>query len=233
MFPWLDPSTATASSRLQALRETSLAKLVREDLLERILSGQLRPGDRIGEPEVGARLSVSRVPVREALRELESSGLVVSRKHAGVFVREIEPAEVRDLYEMRALFDGFAAARAADLPEGQRAGLVAALSASIRLMKAAEKKKQLRDYYAENLRFHWLIVEASGNRQMAASYQDVVQRLHLARLKNLSQDLGMRTSIKEHEDIAAAIGAGRVDEARALLEQHVGDAWRRLADVPG
>ena len=94
------------------------------------------------------------------------------------------------------------------MPEGQRAGLVAALSASIRLMKVAEKKKQLRDYYAENLRFHWLIVEASGNRQMAASYQDVVQRLHLARLKNLSQDLGMRTSIKEHEDIAAAIVQG-------------------------
>lgn len=232
MFPWLDPSSGTASSRLQAVRDTSLAKLVRDDLLERILGGELRPGERISEPEVGGRLSVSRVPVREALRELESSGLVVSRKHAGVFVREIEPAEVRDLYELRALYDGFAGARAAALDHGPRRTLVAALDASFRAMKAAEKARQVRDYYAENLRFHWLIVEAADNRQLLAAYQDVVQKLHLARLRNLSQDMGLRMSIQEHEEIAKAIDRGRIDEARTLLQQHVGDAWRRLAAAP-
>lgn len=229
MFPWLDPSSGTASSRLQAVRDTSLAKLVRDDLLERILGGELRPGDRISEPEVGGRLAVSRVPVREALRELESSGLVVSRKHAGVFVREIEPAEVRDLYELRALYDGFAGARAAALDDAARHPLVSALDASVRAMKAAEKARTVHDYYAENLRFHWLIVEAASNQALLAAYQDVVQKLHLARLRNLSQGLGMRTSIQEHQAVAKAIGQGRSEEARSLLQQHVGDAWRRLA----
>jgi DNA-binding GntR family transcriptional regulator len=63
MFPWLDPDADPASTRLRAVRDTSLPKLVRDDLLERILGGELRPGDRISEPDVSARLSVSRVPV--------------------------------------------------------------------------------------------------------------------------------------------------------------------------
>ena len=228
MFPWLDPSAATASSRLQALRETSLAKLVREDLLERILSGQLRPGDRIGEPEVGARLSVSRVPVREALRELESSGLVVSRKHAGTFVREIQDTEVLDLYEMRSLLDGFAGAKVAALPDVQRQPLASALTTSISAMQAAATQQDVSAYYAENLQFHWLIIEAAGNQPLASTYRDVVQKLHLARLKSLSQGLSMQSSVAEHTRIAQAIAQGQTEEARQLLTHHVSSAFARL-----
>lgn len=230
MFPWLETAP---SDRLRAVRDTSLAKLARESLMDRILKGELQPGARVSEPEVCERLGMSRVPVREALRELESSGLVVSRKHAGVFVREIEAAEVRDLYELRGLYDGFAGARAAALQPAERATLVRALDESVGRMKTAERQGQVPDYYAENLRFHWLIVEASGNAQLAAAYQGVVQKLHLARLRNLSQGLGMRTSIQEHEAIAQAIGQGDIARAGQLLGQHVGDAYARLTQAPG
>lgn len=229
MFPWLDPASASTSSRLAAVRDTSLSKLVRDDLLERILGGELRPGDRISEPDVGARLSVSRVPVREALRELESSGLVVSRKHAGVFVRHIEPAEVQDLYEMRALLDGFAGEKAASLATPARQALVQVLAASIATMGAAVTAEQVRDYYTENLRFHWLIVEASGNQALKDSYRELVQKLHLSRLRGLSRGLAMRTSIQEHQQIVQAIEGGDPSSARALLARHVGDAHRRLS----
>lgn len=228
MFPWLETAPA---DRLRDVRDTSLAKLAREALMDRILQGELPPGARVSEPEVCERLGISRVPVREALRELESSGLVVSRKHAGVFVREIDAAEVRDLYELRGLYDGFAGARAAALHAPEREVLVRALDDSIARMKTAEQQAAVRDYYAENLRFHWLIVEASGNAQLAAAYRGVVQKLHLARLKNLSQGLGMRTSIQEHEAIARAIAQGDIGRASQLLGQHVGDAYERLTQA--
>ena len=228
MFPWLETAPP---DRLRDVRDTSLAKLVREALMDRILQGELPPGARVSEPEVCERLGISRVPVREALRELESSGLVVSRKHAGVFVREIDAAEVRDLYELRGLYDGFAGARAAALQAPERKTLVQALDESIARMKTAEQQGVVRDYYAENLRFHWLIVEASGNAQLAAAYRGVVQKLHLARLKNLSQGLGMRTSIQEHEAIARAIAQGDIGPAGQLLGQHVGDAYERLTQA--
>jgi DNA-binding GntR family transcriptional regulator len=108
--PWLaeQPQNNASSSK-----DISLAKIVRNDMLSMILKGTLAPGQRISEPEIATRLGVSRVPVREALRELESSGLVVARKHSGVFVRRLEPIEVRDLYQLRALLDGFAGRQAA------------------------------------------------------------------------------------------------------------------------
>src|SRR5688572_7345594 len=96
-LPWLTESPA---GHLHTVRDISLSKLVRDDMLALILKGVLVPGQRINEPDVASRLQVSRVPVREALRELESSGLVISRKHAGVFVRQLDATEVRDLYQM-------------------------------------------------------------------------------------------------------------------------------------
>lgn len=232
MFPWLDPASIATSSRLREVRDTSLSKLVRDDLLERILGGELRPGDRISEPDVGARLSVSRVPVREALRELESSGLVVSRKHAGVFVRRIEPAEVRDLYEMRAMLDGFAGEKAAALPTPERQALAGVLAQSIATMAQAVAGDRVRDYYTENLRFHWLIVEAAANQALKDSYRELVQKLHLSRLRSLSRGLAMQTSIQEHQQIVQALAAGDPAAARQLLTRHVGDAHRRLSADP-
>lgn len=225
MLPWI---TSDTSARLQTMRDTSLAKLVREDLLARILRGDLAPGDRINEPDVCARLQVSRVPVREALRELESSGLVSSRKHSGTFVREIQDAEVLDLYEMRSLLDGFAGAKAAALPNTARQSLSQALQASVTTMQAAATQQDVPVYYAENLHFHWLIIEAAGNQPLASTYREVVQKLHLARLKSLSQGLSMQSSIAEHTLIADAIAQGQTEQARQLLTQHVSSAFKRL-----
>ena len=225
MLPWL---TSDTPARLQTLRDTSLAKLVREDLLSRILRGDLAPGDRINEPDVCARLQVSRVPVREALRELESSGLVSSRKHSGTFVREIQDTEVLDLYEMRSLLDGFAGAKAAALADSARKSLSQALQASVAAMLKAANKQDVPAYYAENLHFHWLIIEAAGNQALASTYREVVQKLHLARLKSLSQGLNMQSSVAEHTRIALAIAQGQSEQARQLLTQHVSSAFIRL-----
>ena len=127
MFPWT-PDRAPAG--IAAVRDVSLSKVVREDILGRILRGGLAPGSRINEPDVAERMGVSRVPVREALRELEAMGLVVSRKNVGVFVRELAPREVADLYELRAVLDGHAGTRAAALGDVPRRALSKILDAA-------------------------------------------------------------------------------------------------------
>src|SRR6185436_17015054 len=147
MLPWI---TDTSPDLLADVRDTSLAKLVRDEVLNAILRGDLPPGQRINEPDVAARLRVSRVPVREALRELESSGLVAARKHSGVFVRVLEPNEVADLYELRSALDGYAGHRAARLADAQRRTLVRKLGASMREMKTYARKHNVQGYYASN-----------------------------------------------------------------------------------
>lgn len=230
MLPWL---AEAAPNNMTAVRDIPLAKMVRDDMLAMILRGELVPGQRINEPDVAARLGISRVPVREALRELESTGLVVARKHAGVFVREPDAAEVRDLYEMRGLLDGFAGRRAARLPDAARLTLADALDASIAAMNDAAAAHDVQRYYGENLSFHWAIVEAAGNHALAGTYRGVVQKLHLSRLKNLSHDTGMRASIAEHVAIAGALREGDVARVEALMARHVGDAFNRLLGATG
>lgn len=226
MFPWqADP----APGALATLRDVPLAKLVREDVLSMILRGDLRPGQRINEPDVASRLGVSRVPVREALRELESTGLVAARKHAGVFVREPDPSEVADLYELRAALDGMAGQRAARLPAAARTALATVLSASIADMQAAAAAHEVQRYYATNLQFHWAVVEAAGNSALAETYRGVVQKLHLSRLKNLSSEAHTRASIAEHQVIADALRDGDPTRCELAMARHVGDAYMRLA----
>lgn len=226
MLPWLTESPA---DRLSDVRDTSLAKLVRDDMLSLILKGVLTPGQRINEPDVAARLGVSRVPVREALRELESSGLVVARKHAGVFVRQLAAPEIRDLYQLRALLDGFAGREAARCAADQKEALLAVLDQTIDAMKAATQERDVQRYYGENLRFHWAIVEATRNQSLIDTYRGIVQKLHLSRLKSLAHDFGMQTSIAEHAEIVLALRQGDPTRCEQLLAEHVGSAHTRLA----
>ena len=224
-LPWL---TETPAGRFNDVRDTSLSKLVKSDIEALILKGVLIPGQRINEPDVASRLQVSRVPVREALRELESSGLVISRKHSGVFVRQLDATEIRDLYQMRGLLDGFAGRCVAQLPNNQREALTTLLSASTSAMQQATSQHDVQLYYAENLRFHWAIMEAAGNQQLLETYRSIVQKLHLSRLKNLSQDVGMQVSIAEHVDIVDAVCRADAPRCEALMAHHVGDAYQRL-----
>lgn len=225
LLPWLTQSRPGDADDPQ---DMSLAKVVRNDMLSQILKGALAPGQRINEPDIATRLGVSRVPVREALRELESSGLVVARKHAGVFVRQLDPSEIRDLYQLRALLDGFAGRQAAQLAKAPRAVLLAALNDSVQAMQDAATEHQVQRYYAENLRFHWLIMASTRNHAVTESYQGIVQKLHLSRLRNLSQDVGMQASIAEHRDIVKALGQGNPQLCEALMSNHVNVAFERL-----
>lgn len=229
MLPWL---TDTPPDRLTGARDTSLGNLVRDEVLALILRGELVPGQRINEPDVAARLRVSRVPVREALRELESTGLVAARKYAGVFVRQLQPKEVADLYDLRSMLDGHAGRRCAALPAPARRALVKRLSTFVRRMKASARRHDVQAYYADNLAFHWAIVEAAGNEALARTYRGVVQQLHLSRLKNLSHDTGMRASLAEHEQIVAALADGDTERCQSLIAAHVSAAHGRLVEGP-
>jgi DNA-binding GntR family transcriptional regulator len=145
-----------------------------------------------------------------------------------VFVRQLNPKEVQDLYQMRGLLDGFAGRCAAQLAKPDRTTLAQALDASIQTMKQGVAQQQMAAYYAENLRFHWLIVESAGNQQLTETYRGTVQKLHISRMKNLARVQDMRTSIAEHSAIVKALRGGDAVQCEALLVSHVSDAFNRL-----
>jgi DNA-binding GntR family transcriptional regulator len=224
VMPWVkvDPE----QNLLQQIRNVPLARVIRDEILELILRGELAPGNRITEPMIASRLGVSRVPVREALRDLESTGLVESRKHSGAFVRLLSPKETADLYELRSVLDAFAGRLAAI--NGDPA-LVAVLEQRLQTMARAAETNDVMMYYEANLNFHWDIIDASGNDQVRDVYRGAVQKLHLARIKNLSTDVAMLSSVKEHHAIVDAIRGKQPDVCEALAANHVKAARKRLS----
>jgi DNA-binding GntR family transcriptional regulator len=228
---WLSPPVGQET--FEEIKNTSLGKLVRDQLLNQILSGEFEPGQALRESELVERLKVSRVPVREALRELESSGLVVSRKHSGVYVRQLSDAEVRDLYQFRSLLDSHAGRMASQLPPERRLDLVTALEPCTDAMDAAIRDANPQAYYRENLRFHWLFIDYAGNREIAKTYREVIQKLHLARLKNLSSEPHREQSNAEHKQIVKALRdsttIAHANYCAELLAHHVINAHDRLS----
>jgi DNA-binding GntR family transcriptional regulator len=205
-----------------------LARRVRESLLTSILHGEFAPGDRITEPELAERLQVSRVPVREALRELESLGLLESRKHTGVFVRRLGKKETTDLYGLRSLLEAHASGLAA-----KTAGpaLLSTLKALVKQMDHAAANGEIATYYSANLSFHWEIVSQCGNDEIVASYRGLVQKLHVARMRNLSSIPAMQTSQQQHQAILNAIAQGDSEQAYQLAYAHVTAASQRFLGV--
>lgn len=226
MMPW--NKVDSTDDLLSQIRDVPLARVIRDDVLSAILRGDLQPGERITEPLIAARLGVSRVPVREALRDLESSGLVESRKHAGVFVRQLSAVEIADLYEMRAMLDAFAGRKAAMEPS---LALLSVLEQRLVHMDDAAERKDVMLYYQTNLQFHWDIISACDNQQMCDIYRGIVQKLHLVRLKNLSTDVGMLSSIREHHAIVDAIRSGDPQACEDLMATHVKASQRRLVEL--
>jgi DNA-binding GntR family transcriptional regulator len=226
ILPWAAPEAAGAI--LSHVRDIPLGNIIRDEVLASILRGDFHPGDRITEPMIATRLGVSRVPVREALRELEAMGLLESRKHAGMLVRQLSARETAELYELRSVLDAYAGRIA-----GAKAdpALVAALEMRLAAMEAAAQRKDLMAYYEANVHFHWDIMQACGNSEIIAVYQGAVQKLHLARLKNLSTDVGILNSLTEHHAMVDAIRAGQAELCAQLMANHVKAAGKRLEKI--
>jgi DNA-binding GntR family transcriptional regulator len=223
MLPWL---VATESEpALHTLRDVPLGRLVHKEILACILRGDLAPGVKISDSALAAKLQVSRMPVREALRELEGAGLVESRKHNGVFVRMPTAREIAELYELRASLDALAGRKVAGAASPQ---VIQRLEQRLAAMHAAAERKDVLAYYQGNVEFHWDIVSAAGSQELAATYRGIAQRVHLARLKSLSSDVAMLSSLRDHDCILDAIRRRDPEGCAFLMSSHVQQAAVRL-----
>ncbi|MBB5692276.1 GntR family transcriptional regulator [Muricoccus pecuniae] len=207
-----------------------LSERARAELERLILSGELAPGSRLNEVALAARLGLSRGPLREALRGLERDGLVAAGPAGqGMSVRRLEPEEMAELYDMRALLQGFILGR---LAERQAEGALPApalgeLRDQVALMGEAASAGDAAGYYARNLAFHEALYELAGHRRAATLYGSLLKESHLARQRSLSRPERMRESNAEHAEMIAAVAAGDAARARSLGEAHVAGGGKR------
>jgi DNA-binding GntR family transcriptional regulator len=143
-----------------ALKRTCMRDQIRDVLVARILDGTYPAGTQLKELSLAREFNVSQAPIREALRELEGSGLVVSERFRGTRVRGADFAEMRESYELRTMLEMRSVQIAAPYPPQ----LISDLDSLLRVMETALKSDDQERYIDHALRFHRRLVESSRNR---------------------------------------------------------------------
>jgi DNA-binding GntR family transcriptional regulator len=210
--------------------QAPLPERARAALERLILSGEIAPGTRLNEVALAARIGLSRGPLREALRGLERDGLVTAGPAGqGMSVRRLEPEEMAELYDMRALLQGFILARLAErMAEGTlQRDTLDSLHAQVDAMEADARGAEAAGYYAHNLAFHEALHQAAGHRRAAGLYDSLIKESHLARQRSLATPDRMHESNAEHAAMLEAVAAGAPTRARAVGEAHVAGGGKR------
>jgi len=186
-------------------------------ILMMIVAGKIKSGDRLVERDLGPRLGVSRTPVREAIRKLESLGLVGCSLNKGAVVTELSPADIESLYFLR-LFLERLTARLSFYNLGQEK--IAALREINGGLKSCLKKADNTFDLIDNDRmFHDTIYEASGNRYLIGTINDLRLKASVIAYYAWRDRDRVRASIEEHSDIIRALE--RKDRARfEMLLEH-------------
>jgi DNA-binding GntR family transcriptional regulator len=195
---------------------------------ELIVTGQLEPGQTVPERDLAACLSISRTPIREALRELEREHLVTIRPNRETVVAPLTPSHVAELYQMRAALEGMAARLTAQVPEHETVAAELADTAK-RLVQAIERQDS-EETSELSLGFHDSILRASRNALLldaAFGLRSLIRRcLHF---QVQMSDESLPAGDLEHIRIAEAIRLGDADLAEALARQHALNHGESLA----
>ena len=203
------------------LKRTCMRDQIREALVARILDGTYPAGTQLKELTLAREFNVSQAPIREALRELEGSGLVSSERFRGTRVRGADFKEMRESYELRIMLE----VRSVQLALPYGAKLLSDLDESLSEMDAALKNDDQERYIDHALRFHRRLVESSGNRTFLSVWDsllwDVRGRIALRRLAETGKSL--RPLVTLHRAVITRLRAqdasGAGERVREILER--------------
>lgn len=196
---------------------------LRAALEEDILAGRLRPGDELDERRIAARYEVSRTPVRQALLQLASAGLVAVRPRQTSVVSALDVRSLAQMFEVLAGLE----ALAAELAARRIAGAQLAVLEDIHRRIAEVCERGEVDAYARlNFRFHEAVWAAAHNEHLTDQLRALRLRLAPYRRWLIEKMDRMRQSHREHDELMAALRAGDAAAAAGLMRRHVQDGDR-------
>jgi DNA-binding GntR family transcriptional regulator len=199
----------------------AVADVAYATLREAVLTGQLRPGDRLGEVQLAREFGVSRTPIREAIFRLEAEHFATRLVRRGLVVRSISEAHVLEVYTVRAALDQLAASLAAEqatVPDRARLHWV-----NEQLQLAAERSEHA--HMAElNIQFHEALCEAAHNDMLLHFVREIHNWVRRFPETTFSWPGRASTALAEHRSIIEAIDRGDADAAGRLAARHMNRA---------
>jgi DNA-binding GntR family transcriptional regulator len=198
-----------------------LRELVFESLREAIISGMLRPSERLMEIQLAEEMGVSRTPVREAIRKLELEGLVVMIPRKGAYVAGMSIKDIADVFEIRGALEGLAAELASERATDEELEVMERY-----LVKISEEIENgdLSKVVETDTDFHTLIYEASRNARLSQIINNLREQIQRFRTTSLSFPGRMKVALEEHRKIVEALSSRDGELARKLAQEHIENA---------
>ena len=205
--------------------QTSARDRIRWALLKQISEGVYRPGERLKEMKLAQEFEVSQAPVREAFRELETLGVLVSRRYHGTHVREISSQENRDTYQLRGYLEEIAVQL---IPLARLKEAIHSLEALQASMRIATQTDDPDGFAHANTQFHRTIVSIASNQTLLKVW-DSLEIGMLSRLNLQKNEDKLRSLAEIHQPIVDSLKREDLKETGVLLREH---ALSFLKDLP-
>jgi len=195
-----------------------LRKHIYETIRDRITYGQLNPGERLTESGLAASFKASRSPIREALRQLESEGLISAERNKGITVSKLSLAEVDEIYSLRGLLESHAARLTAERATREDVKLLRDLQEKL---KKAAKKFDLEGWLRTNTLFHDFLEEHCGNSNLIPILQTLKRRTYRYKYVIIRIPGHFEEYLEQHEGILRGCSKRDGELAEKFMKQHL------------
>ncbi|NLK18493.1 MAG: GntR family transcriptional regulator [Synergistaceae bacterium] len=208
---------------------TTSADYAYQELRHRIITKQLKPGQRLPEVNIAVQMGVSRTPVREALRRLASEGLVIIIPNSGARLAAPTLREIQDTFLVREQLECLAISLAAEkIGERHLRRLEEALLEEAR----AIDEKNLETYLEVNEAFHKAVADAGGNRVIAEYVENILARTNAyVVFYDPFYNAESPVTVDSHKEILMALRAHDVEKSVKLMKRHLKDAVAGLSQA--
>ncbi|MEQ1649626.1 MAG: GntR family transcriptional regulator [Hyphomicrobiaceae bacterium] len=223
-----DKSTGIGIGGVTRIARVTLHDAVVNQLRDMIVEGQLLPGTRINEGQVGASLGVSRTPLREAIKTLASEGLVEIVPAKGAVVRRFSEQDIRDTLQVLKFLEQAAGRLACAHATDAEIKLIVQMH---RQMLTHYKAKNRLAYFKLNQGIHTAIVQASGNTVLAQTHEALQARIRRIRYVGNRGADRWAAAVAEHEDMIVALVARKAAKLAEVLGRHLDETVDRVRDA--
>lgn len=182
-------------------RQLTLRERIVDFIKDAVVSGRLKPGERVPEQEIAESFGISRTPIREAFRQLESEGFISVTPRKGAVVSPITDQDVREFYAIKSLLEGFAAKTACVKLTQKDIKKLESLNSQ---MERCAEKNDVKGFFKLDNQFHDTFLKSCGNEKLCALVHQLVQQFERFRITALSLPGRMADSVRQHGEIIEA-----------------------------
>jgi DNA-binding GntR family transcriptional regulator len=198
-------------------KHLTLREIILENIRDAIVSGNLKAGSRVSEPELAECYGISRTPIREAFRQLEAEGYLKVVPRRGAVVSEFSPKDVEEFYAIKSIMEGYAARCAC---ENLSAKDLNRLQTINNKLADLAKSGDIKHFFKIHNDFHELFIKAADNEKLHELIAGLVTKFQRLRFTSLSLPGRMEVSVQEHEKIIEAFRNKDADLAETLVRQN-------------